>query len=80
MYIAKGEWKASIPSEVQKLMQDDLPDWDWQVREVNGIEWFVARIGNRSIAGMIAATVDAPPVLGPQNQTTETEDADDSYD
>ena len=31
MYIAKGNWKASIPNEVQLLMQDDLPDWDWQV-------------------------------------------------
>jgi hypothetical protein len=80
VYIAKGEWKASIPNEVQLLMQDDKPDWDWQVREVNGIEWFVARIGTKAIAGMIAATVDAPPVLAPQNETTETEDADDTYD
>ena len=80
MYIAKGNWKASIPNEVQLLMQDDLPDWDWQVREVNGIEWFVARIGNRAIAGMIAATVDAPPVLGPQNETTEIEDENHSND
>jgi len=80
VYIAKGEWKASIPNEVQLLMQDDKPDWDWQVREVNGIEWFVARIGTKAIAGMIAATVDAPPVLAPQNETAETEDADDSYD
>ena len=77
MYIAKGEWKASIPNEVQLLLQDDLPDWDWQIREVNGIEWFVARIGTRAIAGMIAATVDSPPVLAPQ---TENEDDDDSND
>ena len=78
MYIAKGEWKASIPNEVQLLLQDDLPDWDWQVREVNGIEWFVARLGTRAIAGMITATVDSPPVLAPQQ--TENEDDNDSND
>ena len=75
MFIGKGEWKSSIPNEIELIMQDDKHDWDWQVREISGIEWFVARIGTKTIAGMIAAITpeitlrNAPTSVSPNNSS-----------
>ena len=74
MFIGKGEWKSSIPNEIELIMQDDKHDWDWQVREISGIEWFVARIGTKTIAGMIAAPVESPHIIPlPDEDTDDTE-------
>ena len=43
-------------------MQDDGYDWDCQIRTVNDENWVVARIGQKTIAGRVAAEVETPPL------------------
>ena len=60
--LSKGQWSGSLPGEVHLIMQDDGYDWDWQIRTVNDENWFVARIGQKTIAGRVAAEVETPPL------------------
>ena len=53
--VTQGQWSNSVPSEIQLALQDESPDWDWQVRECNAETWFVARMGTKTIAGKILA-------------------------
>ena len=62
----RGRWLSSIPPEITKLMSEPYPSWDWQVRDIDDEEWFVARfIDNnkcqRIVAGRVAGVVEEPP-------------------
>ena len=67
MVSLSGKWHSSIPAEISQLMSFPIDsDWDWQLREVDGDEWFVARllVENRPykiIAGRVMAEVEDPP-------------------
>ena len=61
-----GYWSNSIPPEIDQLLNEPNPLWDWQVREVDEEEWIVARLIDnnhceRVVAGKIAVAVEDPP-------------------
>jgi hypothetical protein len=62
----RGRWLSSIPPEITQLMSEPYPSWDWQVRDIDDEEWFVARLIDnnkcqRIVAGRVAAVVEEPP-------------------
>ena len=67
MVSLSGKWQSSIPAEISQLMSFPIDfDWDWQLREVDGDEWFVARLlvenkPYKIIAGRVMAEVEDPP-------------------
>lgn len=58
--LSMGQWRDSIPGEIQLMLQDQSPEWDWQVRAINGNNWFVARIGSKTVAGKIEVESETP--------------------
>jgi len=47
-------------------MSEPYPSWDWQVRDIDDEEWFVARLIDnnkcqRIVAGRVAVVVEEPP-------------------
>tara|TARA_R100000008_G_scaffold32829_1_gene18425 strand:- start:4343 stop:4558 length:216 start_codon:yes stop_codon:yes gene_type:complete len=61
--VDSGTWTDSIPAEIDNLLRDDQHGWDWQIRDIEGQSWFVARVGNKVIAGKIATETEAPTLV-----------------
>ena len=60
-----GRWTSSIPPEITQLLCEPYPNWDWQVRDIEDEEWFVARLLDnnkceRIVAGRVAVVAEGP--------------------
>lgn len=62
----RGRWSTSLPAEIDQLLQERNPTWDWQTRDIDDELWIVARLMDNNqcykvVAAQVVAVVESPP-------------------